>query len=349
MRSRSPSGKKDDGLVADDRATLERSSAVRGPSAGGRGSGASTGRSPRPTSRPGRRVRPSRLRDAPRPTRRSRGGRPSRSPTPPPVPCSPKRIVFPSRERSDTTVASSQERSRSARPPVVPKPMPSRTRPSVTRSSPAVFTSWSARRPGLRARRRRFPRRSTAQRASFGPISVAVNQDFVAVRRPVEADRARPVRFERTVIFPFRSTTLIEPLSSPAIGWSMKATRSRRGDADVADPALGLVQDLLDRVLEAVPPLDDAAHREVAPVGREVGVLDVGQDLPRRASDERDAREGPARREAVDVLPLERDRELARRRDRRGRPPAAGRAGATRGFRFASSESRNGAPSQLAP
>ncbi len=108
-------------------------------------------------------------------------------------------------------------------------------------------------------------------------------------------------------------------------------------DPDVADPPFGLVQDLLDRVLEPVPPLDGAAHRELAAVGGEVRILDVGQDLPRRASDERDAREGPSRLETVDELPVERDRELARRRDGEdvsGRQVERARLGALRPHRL---------------
>ena len=101
---------------------------------------------------------------------------------------------------------------------------------------------------------------------------------------------------------------------------------SVRRDADAADPARGFVQDLPDRVLEAARGCPTARlTARLCAVGRPVGVLDAlrgSRAALRRPSGTRAS--VPVVSKPNDVAAVERDRELAGRGDRRGRPRRGG-------------------------
>src|SRR5262249_40706629 len=86
-------------------------------------------------------------------------------------------------------------------------------------------------------------------------------------------------------------------------------------DANTADPAGGFVEDLPDRILEAAAAASDAAHGQPLAVRRPVGVLDVLEDLARRAASEGDAGEGARRLVADHEVLVKGHGELARRGD----------------------------------
>ena len=102
---------------------------------------------------------------------------------------------------------------------------PARIASREIKARPPAPTSCKVSVPGALSSSRSFPDKVTPRSERLNPVAVAVNQ----ISSP-EGDHAAPTalaqRSVKSVFFPFRSTTLMVPPSSPRRLWSINAIRS---------------------------------------------------------------------------------------------------------------------------
>ncbi len=169
--------------------------------------------------------------------------------------------------------------------------------------------------PGALEHDASLPRERDRVDLEAGIVLSGREENFLSVRRPGEALFASVAAGKDR----FLSRPVDDGDGSPVVVADRVVEESDPvalgRDAKVADVAARLVEDLSDRVLEAVFSFDFPDDRETRAVGGPVRLADVLDNLPRRSASQRHPRERAREESMVDPLRSREKQKLSLRRD----------------------------------